>query len=543
MQNKIEKYQQLSSNPVAYFCAEYALDNMAMAGGLGVLAADTVREAHDQGFPMIGIGLFYHKGYCNVELGSNTKCTPEESGLKPALDKNGEKISIVVPCVPKDVVVKAYIWDKGTVPIYFLTTDVEENEPAESRITEHLYVADQNTRFMQEMVLGIGGVKLLDALGIKPSIYHMNDSYSALLAFEVAANLMKTESLNQKDALKAASKKIVYTNHTLVAAGNDAFMQDDVKKYLSRYLASSGFEYKNLIIYGHVSGKKVFSLTMLALSIAGKINCVSKIHADEARAIWPEFQIDAVTNGIHLPTWDKSDGENIVTSHMENKRELIAIINKISNSNWNENDLIICWAKRIVSYKRPLALFEDIKRLERLVNNPGKTIRIIISGIAHSNDAACQEIITKIKGYATKELADNLTYFNNYSPDLARKLIGGVDVWLNTPVVGWEACGTSTMKAALNGTLVCSTKDGWLAEVGLEKIGWALDDKKINFSILDTLENKIVPDFYRAGPGKYDPTWLEKMNTGRALVTENFGTSRMLEDYFEDLYKKLLESK
>lgn len=532
-----DEYQELVENPVAYFCTEYALtDDMPMAGGLGVLAADTVREAYDQGLPMVAIGLFYDKGYETTSRLSGRIFTPEEFGLKPVLDRSGEKVSVSVECMNKDVVVKAFVYDQGSIPIYFLTTNVEENESEESKITEYLYVNDRKTRFLQEMIIGIGGVKLLEALGINPSVYHMNDSYSALLSFELAKNIMKSQNVSQAEALELASKKIAYTNHTLVAAGNDAFEQKEVEKYLSRYALVNNLNLKELVLHGHVSGEELFSMTILALKMAYKINCVSKIHAEKAKVIWPEFSIRAITNGIHIPTWDLSTNQDLIVSHRDNKRELIKYINNHKGLEWQEEDLIICWAKRIVSYKRPFALFENIEKLTQLVNQPERKIRIIVSGIAHAGDSECQEAINKIRGYTDKELRGNLVFLENYSTELARKLTSGSDVWLNTPEVGWEACGTSTMKAALNGTLVCSTKDGWLDEVGLEKIGWTLENAKINKSILDTIENKIIPEFFQSGQDEFGNDWKTKMNSARLLIMEDFSTAKMINNYFKDLY-------
>lgn len=542
--NQSELKKKLEQHPIAYFCTEYGLNAKAtMAGGLGVLAADTVREAHDRKFPMIAIGLFYHKGYRKHAGGDKKPLSPEELGLKPAVLETGERIVVSVPVDDKEIFAKAWLHDQGTIPIYFLDTDVEENEPWAGEICDYLYVHDRHLRLMQEIVLGIGGVRLLKTLGIEPSIYHMNDSYSALLVFEVAKNIMKKQNVEEHEAMRQARQKIAYTNHTLVAAGNDAFPSELVEEHLVKYAKDNGLNVNNLLSYGHILGERTFSMTMMALKTAGAINCVSRFHGEEAREIWPDFEIDSITNGIHVPTWDKVGvNQDLAQAHRQNKRELLEVINEQSGGSWQEDELLICWAKRLVTYKRPLALFKDITKLSQIVKNPDRPVRLIFAGLPHYGDKQGIAMMEKIMKYANNELKEHLTYIKNYSVDIAAKLVAGADVWLNTPKVGWEACGTSTMKAALNGTLLCSTKDGWLAEVGLNKIGWGLQSEEISEDLLDLLENDIIVEFYKDGRGKYSSEWLKKMNSARTLVLDDFATFRMLKEYIEKLYAKLINS-
>ena len=541
-----KEYNFLKQHPVVYFCTEYALNSkMPMAGGLGVLASDTVKEAYDRQFPMVAIALFYRKGYKTISGPTEDRIiTPQEFGLKPALNSLGERVAVTVPLEKGEVTVKAWIASDKTIPIYFLDTNNEENEPWASEICEYLYVGDRNLRIMQEIILGVGGVRFIRALGIEPSIYHMNDSYSAFLIFELARAIMEKQKLPFKKAMELSRNKVAYTNHTLVAMGNDAYRTETIENNLENYARPYNFSAKDLLIYGHVSGENKFSMTMMALKTAGVINCVSRFHGEEAREIWPEFEISSITNGIHLPTWDKiSTPEDIISSHKENKRELLEIMNKETGDAWREDELLICWAKRIVSYKRPLSLFSDIKRLSQIVKDEKRPVRLIFAGVPHYSDKHGIEMMEKIKGYAQNELREHLAYIDNYSVDVAAKLVSGSDVWLNTPKVGWEACGTSTMKAALNGCLNCSTKDGWLAEVGLNKIGWEIQDSNVGEDILDLLEHHIVPCYY-ANDSRNEisiENWESKMKTGRNLVLEDFSTSRMLKEYIEKLYLPPIE--
>ncbi|MDH4358496.1 MAG: alpha-glucan family phosphorylase [Candidatus Berkelbacteria bacterium] len=525
-------------NPVAYFCTEFGINNQfPIAGGLGVLAGDIVKEAFDQKFPMVGVGLFYYHGYKSAVTDNHQTLSPEQMGLKPAIGSDGERIKIAVSVNSKEVVVKGWVYDSETVPVYFLDTNVEENEPEYSRISDYLYSGDQDVRIMQEIILGIGGVKFLEAAGYQPSIYHMNDSYGAFLAYQVAQNIAKNEKIEFRNAMQKAVRQIAYTNHTLVAVGNDAFPVELVETHLNNYARQNGLNLQDLILYGHVPGEKSFSMTLLALKSSGATNCVSQLHSREAKELWPEFKIGAVTNGIHLKTWDKiGPGKNAFEAHQKNKQILLDRINSQTGGKWEQNELVLCWAKRIVSYKRPLALFEKIRELVPIVNNPNQPLRIIIAGVPHHADSAGIQMVNEIKRLAGAELREHLVYIDNYSLDVAKHLVSGADVWLNTPMVGWEACGTSTMKAALNGTLLISTKDGWLAEVGLEKIGWTLSSENIGDDIIETLKNKVVPLYYNSGRGKPSDEWFKKMDSARVLVSDEFSASRMLKEYIEKLY-------
>ncbi len=326
--------------------------------------------------------------------------------------------------------------------------------------------------------------------------------------------------------------------------GHDVFDNEMVSENLSGYVAETGFEMKNIIEKGRdKSNPKVFSATFLALNSAGVINGVSVLHAKEAAKLWPEYQTLAVTNGINLRRWDKiKDDSDLQAEHAQNKKKLLRYIKNETGVKWRESELLIGWARRIVSYKRPTALFEDIDHLKKICLKRKEPLHIVFSGQPHYHDTQGKMLLNHLRQVAKGDLRRHMVFLENYSTGLSNLLTSGCDVWLNTPIVGLEACGTSGMKAALNGVLNCSTNDGWLPEVDLDKIGFILDDKYISLSLLDILENRIIPLYYgyRANK-KVSPIWGEKMLSSRQIILQKFGADRMLKDYIEMVYKKLLE--
>jgi len=538
-------YKTLVSHPIAYFCAEYALeaDMPTYAGGLGILAADLVREAHDQKLPMVAVGLYYHRGYTRQKFFSRKQLdhinNPVNLGFKQAKDNAGQPITISVPIQGREVSAIAWLYDKGTVPVYLLDTNISQNAPEDRQIVENLYDADFQTRLKQELVLGIGGYRLLQKLGIQPSIYHMNEGHSAFLSLEVAANIMRTLGVTFEEAHQVARKNIVFTNHTLVAAGHDNFVNDLVSLLLEKYAVQIQVPVGDLVSLGIVKNSDVFSMTMLSLRSAGGINAVSELHSIKANAVWPNHPMVNVTNGIHIPSWDKiKNQENLYRTHQKNKKALLESINKKLRLRWKEDELLIVWARRVVGYKRPLAIFSDLKRIKEICLSRTKPVNILFSGLYHSEDEEGIAAVNAIKKYALKELRGRLVFLDDYNTGLSGELTSGADIWLNTPVVGFEACGTSGMKAALNGALNFSTKDGWLYEADLNKIGWQIDDIKIKTNIYDILEKQIIPDYYDSG--EITPLWKQKMADSRNLAIEKFSAGRMLKDYIERIYSKLV---
>lgn len=542
-----KEYALLFSRPIAYFCAEYAFfeHQQTYAGGLGVLAGDYLREARDQELPVVAVGLYYEDGYLhheafsqNVVLKHDIGKTPEEVGLIPVVTDIGERLIISIPLQDKPVLAQVWLKKMGSVSLYLLDTNISQNEVSQQGITSRLYSGEKETRFKQEMVLGIGGMRLLEALNISPIVYHLNEGHSALLSFEIAHHEMKRHGKSFKEELDQTRERIVFTNHTLISAGNDTFSKDMVSALLTKYAETIQVPVEELVALGVIKDTSIFSMTTLALRMAGKVNAVSVLHGIKAKEIWSEYPMAPVTNGIHLPTWD-CIGENtaIFEKHRDNKKKLLAYIAEKTKEAWDENTLLLGWGRRMVSYKRPFALFDDLEKFVALAKNTEKTVKVVLAGQAHESDIEGAETLKKIQELIETTLKGYVVYLPDYNVSLAKLMTSGVDVWLNTPVVGYEACGTSGMKAALNGTLPCSTNDGWIYEANLYKIGWLLDSDHITPSIMDTIQNQIVPLYY--GDKK---SWEENMKNARELIQNDFSATKMLRKYIETMYKDAIDT-
>jgi len=545
-------YQTFKKRPVAYFCAEFALSDTIpiYAGGLGVLAADFIKEASDQNFPLVGVGLYYHQGYVSQkidELGVITELRnvnkPTDVELVAVLDHNQKRIIVDVPIQDRIVHAQAWKWQNGSVPVYLLDTDIAENDPNDRRITNRLYDLDKETRFRQEMILGIGGIRLLEFLQIHPYVYHMNEGHSAMLVLDLIRHEMVEHKIGFIEAKELTSHHIIFTNHTLLPAGNELYSNDLASTLLSAYAQELAVPITDIVALGLVQESSIFSMTMLSLRLAARINAVSRLHLQKAKEIWTNHPMESVTNGIHIPTWNQLEStDSLWESHQENKKKLLTEIKKTNDIDWDENILLLGWARRLVAYKRPLALFEDLEWFKSLAENTNQPIRVVISGQSPPGDTKGKEILQKLESLVTKDLKGIVVYLPTYNLSVSKLLIAGCDVWLNTPVVGFEACGTSGMKAALNGVLPASTKDGWIDEVDLQGAGWILDNDKIAQSLLDVLEKQIVPMYYAVSNGGKPNEWVRYMQHACELIYSQFSTTRMLRNYIETMYLPALKS-
>lgn len=546
---KTPNFETLKQNPIAYFCAEYALTNELpiYAGGLGVLAGDILREANDRNFPLVAIGIYYNDGYetlHNVDQKGYIQAphvhkSPESFGIAPVLDAQGQQVTITVPIQDKEIIVRAWVWHVGKIPVYLLDTDSPNNDPQDRKITDHLYVIDRETRMKQEMILGIGGYRLLQTLGIKPSIYHMNEGHSSFLALEVIHEYMQ-ENLSFEEALEKAYNKIIFTNHTLVTGGQEVFGNELVSLLFSKYINTLGVPAQKLLDLGKVPESNSFSLTYLALRTAKITNAVSKIHATVAGEVITGHTLIPITNGIHIPTWDGISGEDIWASHLENKRILIEKIRLAKNVNWDKNDLIIGWARRLVTYKRPTALLEDLETLKLLLKDTNRPFRLVFSGKLHPSDADAIQMLKEFHRIIENDLNADAVFLSEYDLETARIMTSGCDIWVNTPIVGFEACGTSGMKAALSGGLPLSTPDGWMAEIEFLDKGWLLEDNHVNQSIMKNLKENILPLYFDRDANGIPQNWLRNMKNCRELIKNDFSATRMLKEYVEKLYLPLL---
>jgi glycogen phosphorylase len=542
----------LKSRPIVYFCAEYALNDEipTYAGGLGVLAGDIIREAAEQNMPFTAVGLYYHRGYLFHDLykdGIGIKSTgsksPLSSNLTLVVNEQNKPVLVALPIQDTLVFAQAWLLKMGNVSVYLLDTNIPENEEENRQITDQLYSPSKEVRFKQEMVLGLGGLRLLEALNISPIGYHLNEGHSALLILEIARHEMKKHNRVFEEELENTKNHVFFTNHTLVPAGNDTYSGELVSVLLSGFAKELQVPVSEIIKLGLIADSNIFSMALLALRMAGKINAVSRIHAKKAQEIWKEYPMIPITNGIHVKTWDRiQSNEKIWEKHQDNKRTLLEYVNKVADVKWDENTLLLGWARRIVEYKRPFALFDKLQEFKELANSSNRQIRVIISGLSHENDIKGLEILEKMQKIVTEDLKDIVVYLPGYNMTSAKLLVSGCDVWLNTPVVGFEACGTSGMKAALNGVLPCTTADGWVAEANLNGVGWLLENENLPEDILAVLREQIIPLFYTRTDNGEPMEWIKMMKNARDMVLSQFTSAIMLKSYVEEFYLPNIQS-
>lgn len=521
---------------VVYVCAEYALDPAVSiyAGGLGVLAGDIMREAFELHVPMIGIGLLYQTGY------RDDVPIPIPPHLEAVKSESGEPLIIAVPIDNVTVTAKVWKWEKNTVPIYLLDTRTNSNSPEDIAILDRLYSDDKEKRIKQQMILGIGARRLVEKLNLDPKVYHLNEGHSAFLAIDLIAQEMKKNTYSFEEACHLAKQKLVFTNHTLVMAGNEVYPLSLVSYLFKKYALETGISNAHIISLGQIPQSQEFSMTELSLKMTCRANTVSKLHQIQAEKIWTQYKPVQITNGISLSRWDMLDGVNdsendVLTRHEKQKQDLLDFIEQSSGFKWNTNDLLIGWARRIVSYKQPLEIFTDVENLLNIVSSSDQIVRFVFSGLPHRSDATGVLLLAQLKQLFARELKGHAVYLDSYSLKIGQLLTAGTDVWLNTPIIGYEACGTSGMKASLNGALSCSTRDGWMYEVDLEKMGWELDGKNLSKSFCKLLKEKIIPEYsQRTDP---DSVWKQKMRYSRKIILENYSATRMLNEYISNLYK------
>ncbi|MEJ2634872.1 MAG: alpha-glucan family phosphorylase [Calditrichia bacterium] len=542
-----KNYPDSLSKTIAYFTAEFGFhESMPIyAGGLGVLAGDHLKSASDLGFPIVGISLFYYQTYFTQEIdvhgnqiANYRSLNPLELPLSAALNSKGEPVIIEVPLAHRTVSVKIWEAKVGRVSAYLLDTNIPQNQPADREITSRLYGGDQEMRISQEIVLGMGGVLALEALGIKPSAWHMNEGHSVFLALQRIKMLVEREKLSFDEALEAVSANTIFTTHTPVPAGNDAFPLHIKDKYFQKYWESVGIRRHQFMELGsqiQPEGYEIFNLTILSLNLSRFRNGVSELHGDVSRHLWktvwpelpaPEVPIQHITNGVHAASWvarktkamfqqyldkdwedtqddpvfwDKIDqlpDEVLWETKLAQKRKMLNHIrerlskqferNKIAslqmlrvNQLMKPNVLTIGFARRFATYKRATLIFRDLDRLRRLVNDPHRPVQLIFSGKAHPKDGGGQNLIKEIHNLSMlPEFRGKVVFVENYDMGLARDLVSGVDVWLNNPRRTQEASGTSGQKVGMNGGINFSILDGWWCEGYRGNNGWAFGEKE-----------------------------------------------------------------
>ena len=534
------EYKHLENAPVAFFCAEYALDeessSVMYAGGLGVLAGDFILESADEGLPFVALGLWY---------GSHV------SKDFSIVNRNGIPIVIEAPC--GEEIIKAHVrakcFGKSTY-LLLLDTNVPENSPENKAVTNRLYDSNFQTRMKQEILLGIGGVRILSELGITPSTYHLNEGHTAFAAFELLVRqIVASGSKDIKTAVASVKEQIAATKHTIFSLAGSSLNEEEFGTLVEPYCRQNNIAVSDMFKLGeNRNTPKIFSTTQFLLNCAGRQNGVSILHTVFEKLAHPDSVLFPITNGIFTKRWQaeawhtgpknktQSADETIWKIKRELREQLVNFVATKTGVTLDPDACTIVWSRRFARYKRPELLFSDLSRLERICSNNLKA-QFIISGQAHESDIEGQETIEKIKTIVKNPIFDNqIVYLENYSMAMAKELILGADVWLNTPERGFEACGTSGMKAGLNGALQVSTSDGWIDEVNWSNIGFILPGDDTANAIYDVLEKEIIPLFYKRGSSKLPLEWIKRMRATQNIVESGFTAKRMLHDYLTKAY-------
>ncbi len=546
---------------IAYFCAEFGLTQALpiYSGGLGILAGDLVKQASDLQLPMVAIGLFYQQGYFIQKINQKGQqvplyqdINPEATGLELVRTDQDQPLLVHIPYQNQILTIQVWRYQVGTIPLYLLDANVEQNGDWR-RITKRLYDTDPEIRIKQEMILGIGGVKLLHALGYHPPIYHLNEGHSAFAAYELAANILHQQTVSFAEAMAQVKPKMVFTNHTVVAAGNDIFGKHQVASNLQSYAEAESLPLREMLDYGSdEQDDTLFSMTTLALNAAGRSNTVSKLHHQIARSVWPDYHFHSVTNGVHLPTWvaknlqatvpsldlsglNRLDSHHLWQLHQQNKLRLCQLIAEQTGRVLKPEVLTVIWARRFAGYKRADIVLQDSANLKRLINHQG--IQIIFAGKAHPSDEIGQGIIDTInRQIRLGGLEESVVFLPNYSIDSAKTLVSGADVWLNVPRRSQEASGTSGMKSGANGVLQLSISDGWVDEVVWDGIGWILPEERTDEAIYDYLTQQIVPLYQQRDRQNVPQEWVSRMQQTMQIIWSRYSAFRMLKEYRELLY-------
>jgi glycogen phosphorylase len=536
--------------PIVYFSAEFAIDNdlPTYSGGLGILAADTLNEAANEEFSMVGIGILYKgKGYIQHITADgkmetrDSQFDHDSSFLRPSI-VNGAPVVIPIELESYTVKVKAYkIRLSQKVILYFLSTDVDGNPPEWISDMDMLYGGDTNSQIRQQILLGIGGMKLLKALSIEAKMYHFNEGRPGFAIWEMVRQKMDDKKLTFEQAWSESKSHIVYTNHTLVAAGNLSYPISAIEQWATPFARHLGVD-TNLLIKDGLIDPQTFSITQFALNVSAKQSAVSAIHGEYCKKTWPNYNWVAITNGVQMNRWQDSDFRNPSLSDMQlwdlhttKKRELAATVIKRTGIGYDPERLVIVWARRLAEYKQPKIIFSDIQRLSQIVNTASRPVQFLFAGNSHTGDAGAKAIIEDIIKIFVDKLHGSAIFVPNYNISLANHLVSGADIWLNTPQGNLEACGTSGMKALANGVLQCTVIDGWTNEVSWDNVGWVLNKDDVASSFYTLLENEIAPMYFNRDTHGLPNEWIARMRKS-IDIAKKFSTERMLLEYKQKLY-------
>jgi starch phosphorylase len=613
-----QAHPELNGHPIAYFSMEFGLHETLpiYSGGLGVLAGDHLKESSDLGLPMVGVGFMYAEGYFSQRITEdgwqealNNMLDFNNLPALPVLDDTGKRLCVDVELPDRTVALGLWEIRVGRVPLYLLDSNLDPNTDFDRQLTARLYWSDLDRRVMQELLLGVGGVRALRALAYNPSVWHMNEGHAAFLTLERAREYVASGS-SFEQAIEKTRFQNVFTTHTPVAAGNDEFPLWLIEKYLAALwpeLNLTRDQFFDIARHQMPQGE-TFSMGVLALRNSEGRNAVSELHGRVARRMWhflwenkdeDEVPITHVTNGVHVSNWMARRLQNLfcdflgedwyehhddpdlwsnidgipdvdlwaVRLHL--KRKLAFYMRERVRDRWRQGGfhpvqvvssgvlinpyaLTIGFARRFATYKRASLVLTDAERLLNIINRPNMPVQIIFAGKAHPADEPGKQLIQQVYRQVKRaETGGRLVFLEDYDMNLARYLVQGVDIWMNTPRRPLEASGTSGMKAALNGALNFSILDGWWREAYNGYNGWAIgEDKAVESpniqdaldaeSLYKTLENEIIPLFYDRDPRELPHEWIARIKNSMKTNIPRFSTRRMVKEYVERLYVKAL---
>ena len=599
---------------IAYFCLEFGFHESfpIYSGGLGILAGDHCKAASDVGLPFVAIGLLYQMGYFIQTIDgqghqqvSHTRSHPHDLPVVPTLTESGQHLTLEIEFPGRVLKVRVWTAQAGHIKLYLLDTNIPDNSEQDRAITHQLYGGDREMRLQQELVLGVGGVRALRALGLRPTVWHINEGHAAFQLLERCAYRMR-EGLDFSSAMELVAAGTVFTTHTPVPAGHDIFDRHLVAKYLSKAAETLGLDFDQIYALGLNSGEG-FNMTCLALRCTRFHNGVSRIHGEVAAEmeaeLWPQIPhrenpITHVTNGVHLQTflarewvslfdlrfddwhnellneeyWDRLDEipdyhywsihkalkqqllhrvhETVLTQQRRNGTSDAVIHRMVRHVGDSDQDVLVMgFARRFATYKRALMLFADPDRLARLFNDPERPVVIVFAGKAHPHDEPGQHLIKLIHDFSMHpDFIGKVLLLEGYDMALARHMVTGVDVWLNTPEYPLEASGTSGQKAGLNGAVNLSVLDGWWGEGYNGSNGWGIMPRDSRFDhdqrhqeeandLLNIIEHEMIPTYYRRDGGGYSADWVQLSKASMKSTIPRFNAQRMLRDYVTQLYQ------
>jgi starch phosphorylase len=599
---------------IAYFCLEFGFHESfpIYSGGLGILAGDHCKAASDLGLPFVAIGLLYQAGYFTQTIDghghqqvTHTRSHPHDLPVVPTLTESGQHLTLEIEFPGRMLKVRVWTAQAGHIKLYLLDTNIPDNNEHDRAITHQLYGGDREMRLQQELVLGVGGVRALHALGLRPTVWHINEGHAAFQLLERCAHRMH-EGMDFNSAMELVAAGTVFTTHTPVPAGHDIFDMQLVARYLSKMAESLGLDFEHLYALGLNSGDG-FNMTCLALRCSRFHNGVSRIHgqvASEMEAgIWPQIPhrenpISHVTNGVHLQTFLAREWASLFDLHFDDwhnellneaywerleeipdyhywsihkalKQQLLkrvhdlllhqqlrngtsdAIVRRMARhvvDGADEDVLVMGFARRFATYKRAGMLFDDPERLARLLNDPERPAVIVFAGKAHPHDHPGQQLIKLIHDFSVHpDFIGKIILLEGYDMALARRMVAGVDVWVNTPEYPLEASGTSGQKAGLNGAVNLSVLDGWWGEGYNGSNGWGITPRDSHFDydqrhreeandLLNIIEHELIPTYYRRDGGGYSEDWVALSKASMKSTIPRFNAQRMVKDYVKKFY-------